>query len=80
MFDIPLIDWNGNGEIDYSDIAQTLADLKPSFIRWPGGCIVEGMSMENRIKWKETIGDRLNGVAVTIEVKEPEVEGDVETD
>ena len=27
----------------------------------------------------ETIGDRLNGVAVTIEVKEPEVEGDVET-
>ena len=25
MFDISLIDWNGNGEIDYSDIAQTLA-------------------------------------------------------
>ena len=28
----------------------------------------------------ETIGDRLDGVAVTIEVKEPEVEGDGETD
>lgn len=28
----------------------------------------------------ETIGDRLNGVAVTIEVKEPEVENDGETD
>jgi len=27
----------------------------------------------------ETIGDRLDGVAVTIVVKEPEVEGDVET-
>jgi len=27
----------------------------------------------------ETIGDRLDGVAVTIEVKEPEAEGDVET-
>ena len=25
LFDIPLIDWNGNGQIDYSDIAQTLA-------------------------------------------------------
>ena len=25
MFDIPFIDWNGNGQIDYSDIAQTLA-------------------------------------------------------
>jgi alpha-L-arabinofuranosidase len=41
------------------DIAQVLADLKPSFIRWPGGCIVEGFTMENRVKWKETIGDRL---------------------
>ena len=27
----------------------------------------------------ETIGDRLDGVAVTIKVKEPEVEGDGET-
>lgn len=27
----------------------------------------------------ETIGDRLNGVVVTIVVKEPGVEGDVET-
>ena len=27
----------------------------------------------------ETIGDRLDGVAVMIKVKEPEVEGDVET-
>ena len=28
----------------------------------------------------ETIGDRLDGVEVTIEVKEPEAEGDGETD
>ena len=25
VFDIPLIDWNGNGQIDYSDVAQTIA-------------------------------------------------------
>ena len=25
MFDIPMIDWNGNGQIDYSDVSQTLA-------------------------------------------------------
>lgn len=25
VFDIPLIDWNGNGEIDSSDVAMTLA-------------------------------------------------------
>ena len=23
------------------DIAQILADLKPGFMRWPGGCVVE---------------------------------------
>ena len=39
------------------DVAQMLADLKPAFVRWPGGCIVEGLTLENRVKWKETIGD-----------------------
>lgn len=39
------------------DVAGMLADLKPAFIRWPGGCIVEGLTMKNRIKWKETIGE-----------------------
>jgi alpha-L-arabinofuranosidase len=40
-----------------ADVAQKLADLKPAFIRWPGGCIVEGLTLENRVKWKETLGD-----------------------
>ena len=39
------------------DVAQKIADLKPGFVRWPGGCIVEGATLENRAKWKETIGD-----------------------
>ena len=39
------------------DVAQALADLKPGFLRWPGGCIVEGAGYENRVKWKETLGD-----------------------
>jgi len=39
------------------DVAEMLADLQPDFIRWPGGCIVEGLTMENRVKWKETIGN-----------------------
>lgn len=30
------------------DVAQFVADLKPAFMRWPGGCIVEGLTMENR--------------------------------
>ena len=39
------------------DLAQTLAHIKPSFFRFPGGCIVEGKSMDNAYLWKPTIGD-----------------------
>ena len=39
------------------DIAQLLADLHPAFMRWPGGCIVEGVGLDCRVKWKETLGD-----------------------
>ena len=39
------------------DIAETLAALHPQFMRWPGGCIVEGACYENRVRWKETLGD-----------------------
>ncbi|EKU91050.1 alpha-L-arabinofuranosidase C-terminal domain-containing protein [Bacteroides oleiciplenus] len=39
------------------DIAEFLAGMKPAFMRWPGGCIVEGATLENRVKWKETLGD-----------------------
>ena len=39
-----------------ADLAQFLADLKPAFLRFPGGCVVEGATMENRVQWKKTIG------------------------
>ena len=39
------------------DLAEMLEGLHPNFLRWPGGCIVEGFTLENRVKWKETIGD-----------------------
>ena len=40
-----------------ADLAQLLADMKPSFMRFPGGCIVEGMDLANRYQWKDSIGD-----------------------
>jgi alpha-N-arabinofuranosidase len=40
-----------------SDVVKMLEGLKPAFMRWPGGCVVEGATVENRIKWKETLGD-----------------------
>ncbi len=39
-----------------ADMVQMLADLKPGFIRFPGGCIVEGRDLNNRYQWKKTIG------------------------
>lgn len=39
-----------------ADMIQKLADMKPGFIRFPGGCIVEGFNLENRYQWKKTIG------------------------
>jgi alpha-N-arabinofuranosidase len=38
------------------DLAQYLAELKPAFIRWPGGCFVEGINIESAPNWKRTLG------------------------
>ena len=40
-----------------SDLVKQLEDLRPGFVRFPGGCVVEGVTLENRIQWKNTIGD-----------------------
>jgi alpha-L-arabinofuranosidase len=39
-----------------ADLAKTLADLKPKFIRFPGGCVAHGDGLDNIYKWKNTIG------------------------
>ncbi|MFV8465461.1 alpha-L-arabinofuranosidase C-terminal domain-containing protein [Flavobacterium sp. LB1P62] len=39
-----------------ADLAQTLADLKPKFIRFPGGCVSHGDGIANIYNWKNTIG------------------------
>ncbi|MDQ6903919.1 MAG: alpha-L-arabinofuranosidase [Bacteroidota bacterium] len=39
-----------------SDMIQLLADMKPGFIRFPGGCIVEGRELATRYQWKKTLG------------------------
>lgn len=39
------------------DLAQMLADMNPKFMRFPGGCFVEGQdSPDNAFRWKRTIG------------------------
>lgn len=38
------------------DLAQMIADLKPGFVRFPGGCVVEGGTIETAYDWKLTVG------------------------
>ncbi|MBP1639541.1 MAG: alpha-L-arabinofuranosidase domain protein [Bacteroidetes bacterium] len=37
-------------------LAQLLADMKPRFIRFPGGCLAHGDGLGNMYRWKNTIG------------------------
>lgn len=53
----PLDTWKGRPNGLRKDLVQKLADLKPGFVRFPGGCIVEGRDLANRYQWKETVGD-----------------------
>ncbi len=39
-----------------ADMVQALADLHPGFMRFPGGCIVEGSDLARRYQWKKTLG------------------------
>ncbi|MFN8252202.1 MAG: alpha-L-arabinofuranosidase C-terminal domain-containing protein [Ferruginibacter sp.] len=48
--------WKGRPGGMRADMVQLLADMKPGFIRFPGGCIVEGFDLARRYQWKKTIG------------------------
>ncbi len=39
-----------------ADLAQTLFDLKPRFVRFPGGCVAHGDGIANMYRWENTIG------------------------
>ena len=49
--------WKGRAGGLRNDLVQKIADLKPGFIRFPGGCIVEGKDLTNRYQWKTTVGN-----------------------
>lgn len=38
------------------ELAQLLEDMKPNFLRFPGGCFVESFSRETTFQWKNTVG------------------------
>ena len=38
------------------DLAEAIADLKPRFVRFPGGCMLHGQGLDNIYHWKESVG------------------------
>ncbi len=38
------------------DLADLLKDINPGFLRFPGGCIIEGNDLKNRYQWKKSVG------------------------
>lgn len=45
------------------DLGQALQALNPSFLRFPGGCAIEGKTKENMYNWKDSVG---NGIPFTV--------------
>ena len=61
-------DFWGKGDPKWSqghlrrDLVESLKVLHPRFIRFPGGCIVEGAMPGNQYKWKNTVGPLTNRI------------------
>ncbi|KAK9194317.1 hypothetical protein WN944_005021 [Citrus x changshan-huyou] len=51
---MPLDTYKGHGFRNV--LFQMLADLKPRFLRFPGGCFVEGEWLRNAFRWKASVG------------------------
>jgi alpha-L-arabinofuranosidase len=49
--------WKGRSNGLRADLVQLLSEMRPGFLRFPGGCIVEGRHLETRYQWKTTIGE-----------------------
>lgn len=48
--------WKGRKNGLRKDLVQLLDDMDPGFLRFPGGCIVEGRTLAQRYQWKKTVG------------------------
>jgi len=44
-----------------NDLGKMLEELEPKFLRFPGGCVIEGYDEETSYNWKDSIGVDENG-------------------
>ena len=52
---MPVSTWKGHGL--RRDLAEMIAAVKPTFVRFPGGCFVEGLDLANAPRWKDSVGE-----------------------
>ena len=48
--------WNDRPNGNRIDLMQLMADMKPAFLRFPGGNYLQGNTVEDRYPWKKTLG------------------------
>ena len=44
-----------------TDLVEALKELEPKFLRFPGGCVIEGHTLELAYDWKTSVGADENG-------------------
>lgn len=49
--------WKGRPNGLRPDLMEKIAAMKPAFVRFPGGCFVEGDALYAAARWKQSIGD-----------------------
>ena len=49
--------YNNRANGDRPDLMRKLADMRPAFLRMPGGNYLEGDTIPERFDWKKTLGD-----------------------
>ncbi|KAK7336377.1 hypothetical protein VNO77_16917 [Canavalia gladiata] len=51
---MPMDTYKGHGF--RTDMVNMLIELKPAFLRFPGGCYIEGQRLKNAFRWKKSVG------------------------
>lgn len=49
--------WRDRANGNRPDLMRLLADMKPAFLRFPGGNYVQGRTVATRFDWKKTVGN-----------------------
>jgi alpha-N-arabinofuranosidase len=52
--------WHNRPNGNRVDLMQKLGDMKPTFLRFPGGNFLEGDHIADHFPWKQTLGDLTN--------------------